>query len=171
MLVISLARIGAVAGCIQLASAAPFDFGTLFDNFFVHERGRSHTDHSSQRGSFFKTTKTSSSSSSQTSSSASTTVVAAENAEATAAAVIIDGSCANTASTRQCWGGGYYIGTDAETSWPNTGVIRTYTLEVTNITMAPDGTERQVFAINGQYPGPTIEAGETILDQSSIDLF
>ena len=27
-----------------------------------------------------------------------------------------------------------------------------------NITLAPDGWERQVLAFNGQIPGPTIEA-------------
>lgn len=39
-----------------------------------------------------------------------------------------------------------------------------YTLEITNTTMAPDGYSRMVFAINGQYPGPTIEAdwGDTV---------
>ena len=96
----SLAKLGAVAGCIQLALAAPAS---------LHARQ--------------------------------------------------DGNCANTATSRQCWGGGYYIGTDSETSWPDTGVTKSYTLEITNVTMAPDGTERRVFAINGQYPGPTIEAG------------
>lgn len=35
-----------------------------------------------------------------------------------------------------------------------------YTLDVVNITLAPDGTERMVFAVNGQFPGPTIEAGQ-----------
>ncbi|KAL1651517.1 laccase, multicopper oxidase, benzenediol:oxygen oxidorectuctase [Didymella pomorum] len=42
--------------------------------------------------------------------------------------------------------------------WPTTGVLRKYHLEITNITMAPDGFERPVSVFNGQYPGPTIEA-------------
>jgi hypothetical protein len=34
----------------------------------------------------------------------------------------------------------------------------TYEWTITNMTMAPDGFSRSVFAINGQYPGPAIEA-------------
>lgn len=133
---IPILRIGAVAGCVQLAMGAPLSgIGAVFDALFSHER-----QHSGAHASPAKRSPTS-----------------------TDAATTIDGNCANTASTRQCWGGGYYIGTDSETSWPNTGVTRSYTLEITNITMAPDGTERQVFAVNGQYPGPTIEAGNYIL--------
>jgi hypothetical protein len=33
-----------------------------------------------------------------------------------------------------------------------------YTLQVQNLTLAPDGIPRQVLAVNGQIPGPTIEA-------------
>jgi FtsP/CotA-like multicopper oxidase with cupredoxin domain len=42
--------------------------------------------------------------------------------------------------------------------WPDTGKTVVYKLEVTNTTMAFDGVARNVMVINGQYPGPTIEA-------------
>ncbi|KAI4129000.1 MAG: hypothetical protein LQ338_002467 [Usnochroma carphineum] len=63
------------------------------------------------------------------------------------------------------WGGsknawnsdGYY---DA----PNTGVVRSYDFTVARGTVAPDGYEKETLLINGQYPGPLIEAnwGDTI---------
>ncbi|KAL8924910.1 MAG: hypothetical protein Q9208_003793 [Pyrenodesmia sp. 3 TL-2023] len=63
------------------------------------------------------------------------------------------------------WGGsknaynsdGYY---DA----PNTGVIRSYDFKIARGTVAPDGYEKESLLINGQYPGPLIEAnwGDTI---------
>lgn len=39
-----------------------------------------------------------------------------------------------------------------------------YSLEITNTTMAPDGFERMVYAVNGQIPGPVITAdwGDTL---------
>jgi FtsP/CotA-like multicopper oxidase with cupredoxin domain len=33
-----------------------------------------------------------------------------------------------------------------------------YDLDISNITLAPDGTPRYVLAVNGQFPGPTIIA-------------
>ena len=75
-----------------------------------------------------------------------------------------DQACVNTALTRQCWGNGYSIATNFDKSWPTTGKVVSYNLEVTNTTMAPDGTPREVFAINGQFPGPVITAdwGDTL---------
>ncbi len=35
-----------------------------------------------------------------------------------------------------------------------------YNLEITNTTGAPDGVERLMMLVNGQFPGPTIEAGK-----------
>lgn len=147
--IIPLAKLTAVAACLQLASAAPFDF---FGQSFGFGRG-------SFSGSGRAPNHGQSSGRNNGQSSSATTSSTAASSIATSTSTVIDGNCANTASTRQCWGGGYYIGTDAETSWPTTGVTRSYTLEITNITLSPDGTERTVFAINGQYPGPTIEAG------------
>lgn len=41
---------------------------------------------------------------------------------------------------------------------PDTGVTRTYDLHVAYQTIAPDGVERNGLTINGQYPGPLVEA-------------
>ncbi|MCJ1296813.1 hypothetical protein MMC34_008380, partial [Xylographa carneopallida] len=47
---------------------------------------------------------------------------------------------------------------------PVTGVIRPYVFTISRGTIAPDGVSRSVILINGQFPGPTIEAnwGDTI---------
>jgi hypothetical protein len=58
--------------------------------------------------------------------------------------------------TRNCWPGEYNIQTDFDLRWPNTGVVRSYNLEITNGTCAPDGQSRPCLLINGQYPGPRI---------------
>ena len=56
---------------------------------------------------------------------------------------------------------------EAKGDWqvPNTGVTRTYYLEITNTTASPDGVERIVQLVNGTLPGPTIEAdwGDTVV--------
>jgi FtsP/CotA-like multicopper oxidase with cupredoxin domain len=33
-----------------------------------------------------------------------------------------------------------------------------YWFNVENVTMAPDGVSREMIVVNGQYPGPTVEA-------------
>ncbi|KAH8888457.1 hypothetical protein GQ53DRAFT_843425 [Thozetella sp. PMI_491] len=66
-------------------------------------------------------------------------------------------ACENTASNRQCWGD-YDINTDWYSVTPDTGVTREYWLEAQNITLAPDGYQRQVLCFNGTVPGPLIEA-------------
>lgn len=75
-----------------------------------------------------------------------------------------DNFCFNNPSNRSCWGGGYSIDTNIEASWPDTGRVVSYTLEVQNKTLAPDGFPRPVYAINGQFPGPTVRArwGDTL---------
>lgn len=70
-----------------------------------------------------------------------------------------DPECTNGPSTRACWGDGFSIATDFDLDWPVTGNVVEYSLEITNTTMAPDGFERLVLAVNGQFPGPTIHAG------------
>jgi laccase len=65
--------------------------------------------------------------------------------------------CTNGPTSRSCWGA-YNIDTDYGTTWPNTGVTKSFTFHVTNTTLSPDGTPKQVLAVNGQIPGPTIEA-------------
>jgi len=58
----------------------------------------------------------------------------------------------------------YDINTNYYDSSPNTGVIREYHFDIINTTAAPDGIERPVLLVNGQFPGPTIEAnwGDTV---------
>jgi FtsP/CotA-like multicopper oxidase with cupredoxin domain len=76
----------------------------------------------------------------------------------------VDQSCLKNIRDRSCWSQGHNITTDFDLKWPNTGKIRRYNLEITNTTCAPDGIRRQCLLINGQYPGPKIEAdwGDTI---------
>ncbi|KAK3688141.1 Cupredoxin [Podospora appendiculata] len=66
-------------------------------------------------------------------------------------------SCANTATSRNCWGN-YSISDDVTYTWPTTGVTRSYTFNIQYTTLAPDGVSKQMMTVNGQYPGPTIEA-------------
>lgn len=60
---------------------------------------------------------------------------------------------------------GYTINDDWMKVTPITCRTREYTLKVTNTTIAPDGIERLALLVNGQMPGPTIEAswGDTIV--------
>jgi hypothetical protein len=69
-----------------------------------------------------------------------------------------DKACSNGAFTRGCWSNGFSISTDFDEKWPNTGKVRSYHLEITNTTCAPDGITRDCLLLNGQYPGPTIVA-------------
>ncbi|KAL1598800.1 laccase, multicopper oxidase, benzenediol:oxygen oxidorectuctase [Paraconiothyrium brasiliense] len=45
-----------------------------------------------------------------------------------------------------------------DSKWPDTGNTVKYTWELSNTTGAPDGYERIMLLVNGQYPGPTLEA-------------
>ncbi|EXL41481.1 hypothetical protein FOCG_16285 [Fusarium oxysporum f. sp. radicis-lycopersici 26381] len=56
--------------------------------------------------------------------------------------------------------------------YPNTGVIRRYDFSISRGTIAPDGYELGVILVNGQFPGPTIEAnwGDTIQVTVSNDI-
>ncbi|KAK3385816.1 laccase [Podospora didyma] len=76
-------------------------------------------------------------------------------------------STCNTATNRACWTTGFNINTDYETSTPTTGVIRPYTLTLTETTnwTGPDGVVKPfTMLINGGILGPTITAdwGDTI---------
>jgi hypothetical protein len=68
--------------------------------------------------------------------------------------------CVNSERSRQCWSAGFDINTDSEKKWPNTGKIVHYDLSITNQTMSPDGTPRDMLVINGQFPGPVLTAGK-----------
>ncbi|KUI63476.1 Laccase [Cytospora mali] len=75
-------------------------------------------------------------------------------------------SC-NTATDRSCWTDGFDINTDYEISTPLTGVVRNYTLTLTEVDnwTGPDGyVKEKVMMINDDIIGPTIYAqwGDTI---------
>lgn len=56
-------------------------------------------------------------------------------------------------------------GNNPYTSAPHTGAVRSYDFTVTRGQISPDGYLRDVILINGQYPGPAIEAnwGDTFV--------
>ncbi|KAJ5604430.1 hypothetical protein N7510_009584 [Penicillium lagena] len=58
----------------------------------------------------------------------------------------------------------FTIDTNYYESIPDTNVVREYWFEIVNTTAAPDGVERPVLLVNGQFPGPAIEAnwGDTV---------
>lgn len=62
------------------------------------------------------------------------------------------------------WGQETTRNTNPYTNSPTTGVVRRYQFTVARHTLAPDGVEKAMILVNGQYPGPTIEAnwGDTI---------
>lgn len=62
------------------------------------------------------------------------------------------------------WGQETTRNTNPYTNSPTTGVVRRYNFTVARQTLAPDGFERPMIHVNGQYPGPSIEAnwGDTI---------
>ncbi|KAL2827315.1 multicopper oxidase-domain-containing protein [Aspergillus pseudoustus] len=64
-------------------------------------------------------------------------------------------ACENSPTARHCWGQ-YNLSTDYYNVVPDTGVVREYWLSVENSTLAPDGYQRQVLAVNGTLPGPAI---------------
>jgi len=77
-------------------------------------------------------------------------------------------TCTNGPTSRGCWDEKYSIATDSEESWPTTNKIVKYALEITNITISPDGVPRQSLVINGQYPGPVLYASESPLSRPGI---
>ncbi|EUC40009.1 multicopper oxidase [Bipolaris oryzae ATCC 44560] len=70
----------------------------------------------------------------------------------------------NSATSRSTWCD-YSIDTDYATIVPNTGVTREYWLDLTEVTVAPDGVSRTAMAVNGTIPGPTLFAdwGDTVI--------
>jgi hypothetical protein len=54
----------------------------------------------------------------------------------------------NTATTRSEWCD-YSIDVDPADDVPDTGVTREYWLELTDVTVAPDGVSRSAMAVNG----------------------
>ncbi|KAF2660090.1 multicopper oxidase [Lophiostoma macrostomum CBS 122681] len=72
--------------------------------------------------------------------------------------------CTNGPTSRDCWDGDFTVSTDQDISWPDTGKTVSYNLEIAPGKYSPDGVEKDMILINGQYPGPTIVAdwGDTI---------
>ena len=52
----------------------------------------------------------------------------------------------------------FTIDTNFYDNIPDTKVVREYWFDIVNTTAAPDGDERPVLLVNGQFPGPAIEA-------------
>lgn len=73
-------------------------------------------------------------------------------------------TCVNAPTTRSCWSAGYNINNDPDTSFPPSGTIQSYVFEVKRVTLNIAGVSRSMVTINGQYPGPVINAnwGDTI---------
>ncbi|KAL4898445.1 multicopper oxidase-domain-containing protein [Aspergillus ambiguus] len=83
---------------------------------------------------------------------------------ASSSATISD-NCTHGAHIRACWGNGFNIFTDySNPSNVPPGKLVEYDLVVSHQSIAPDGYERPGLVVNGQYPGPTIEAnwGDTL---------
>lgn len=62
------------------------------------------------------------------------------------------------------WGCRTVEGTNSYDDFPNTGVQRNYEFTLSRGNLAPDGINRSVILVNGQFPGPLIQAnwGDTI---------
>jgi FtsP/CotA-like multicopper oxidase with cupredoxin domain len=56
------------------------------------------------------------------------------------------------------WGPLTAQGNNPYTDAPATGVTRRYTFNVARANLAPDGVTKEMIVVNGQFPGPTIEA-------------
>ncbi|KAL9080547.1 MAG: hypothetical protein Q9157_000689 [Trypethelium eluteriae] len=56
------------------------------------------------------------------------------------------------------WGNRTAGGTNPYDDFPDTGVTRYYNWEISNQTISPDGVPVSGIVVNGQFPGPTIEA-------------
>jgi hypothetical protein len=68
---------------------------------------------------------------------------------------------ANTTKTSSSYSGTGGTSTPTNSAcpkMPDTGVTRTYDMHVAYQTIAPDGVQRNGLTINGQFPGPLIEA-------------
>lgn len=56
------------------------------------------------------------------------------------------------------WGARTAEGTNPFTDYPTTGVTRHYEFNITQDVIAPDGYQKSVLLVNGQFPGPLVEA-------------
>ena len=53
------------------------------------------------------------------------------------------------------WGSKDASNSDPYTEGPNTGVVRSYDFTITRGILSPDGFEKSIFLVNGQFPGVT----------------
>ncbi len=62
------------------------------------------------------------------------------------------------------WGDHNCTNTNPYMSAPSTGVVRSYDFTISRGSLSPDGYKKDMILVNGQFPGPTIEAnwGDTI---------
>ena len=69
----------------------------------------------------------------------------------------------NSTTTGIPWGNATVSNRNPENP-PNTGITRFYDLTISRGVLSPDGVNRSMLLINGQFPGPLIEAnwGDTI---------
>ena len=56
------------------------------------------------------------------------------------------------------WGDRTCKDTNVYDDTPNTGMTRHYDFTISEMVIAPDGVEKKGVVVNGQFPGPTIEA-------------
>lgn len=56
------------------------------------------------------------------------------------------------------WGNRTANGTNYYQDVPSTGVVRSYDLHISRGQFAPDGYQKELILVNGQFPGPLLEA-------------
>ncbi|KAM7197452.1 putative laccase precursor [Naviculisporaceae sp. PSN 640] len=66
----------------------------------------------------------------------------------------------NNATNRGCWKNAYNVSTDYDLISPPAFNTRNIDLHITNVSnwLGPDGVRKPAMLINGQFPGPTLEA-------------
>lgn len=149
---------------VTLPAGTSFQYKYVVQNTDGSYNWEADPNHSYTVASSCKTTATESDTWQQVSTSSASSVTLASTVSSqtikasSTTSVAATSTCTNGPNSRNCWSGGYDINTDFDTAWPTTGNTVSYDWTITNTTLAPDGYSRPVFAINGQYPGPTLEA-------------
>ncbi|KAG8415838.1 hypothetical protein J3459_014043 [Metarhizium acridum] len=82
-----------------------------------------------------------------------------------AAKVISAEACTGNSATNRTQWCDYSVATDYSTTVVDTSVTREYWLELTDVSVDPDGFSRSAIAVNGSIPGPTLFAdwGDTVV--------
>lgn len=103
--------------------------------------------------------------SSSTSTTSATTTTSSSSCATYVPPVNVTDDICNSAADRSKWCDNKDTSSDYYANDYDTGVTREYNFEITNITLVYDGTgPKLALAINGQVPGPVIEAnwGDTV---------